>query len=126
MAKSSKKSVDAAANTASPNASTTEIQSPESSRVSAKSPNKILTPAPAKPARKRSARAQKTPAPTKSRKSPVKKKPAPAQVAVSDEEIRLRAYFLAEQRRRDGIEGDSERDWHEARRQLLEEAARPA
>jgi hypothetical protein len=53
----------------------------------------------------------------------VRKKPAPAQVAVSDDEIRLRAYFIGERRTREQIAGDSSSDWLEARRQLMEEAA---
>jgi len=37
----------------------------------------------------------------------------------SDQEIRLRAYFLSERRRRFALSGDAESDWHEAKRQLL-------
>jgi hypothetical protein len=37
----------------------------------------------------------------------------------SDEEIRLRAYFLSERRRRFALPGDADSDWHEAKRQLL-------
>jgi hypothetical protein len=37
----------------------------------------------------------------------------------SDLEIRLRAYFLSERRRRFALPGDAESDWHEAKRQLL-------
>jgi hypothetical protein len=40
----------------------------------------------------------------------------------TDEEIRLRAYFLAERRHRLSLPGDSNHDWIEARRQLMEEA----
>ena len=39
----------------------------------------------------------------------------------SDEEIRLRAYFIAERRMQLRLEGDSTHDWIEARRQLIEE-----
>jgi len=42
----------------------------------------------------------------------------------SDEEIRLRAYFIAERRFQLGLPGDSDSDWIEAKRQLLEETAR--
>ena len=52
---------------------------------------------------------QKTPA-TKAEKSPV-----------SDEAIRIRAYFISEQRERLAIPGDANSDWIEARRQLLAE-----
>lgn len=41
----------------------------------------------------------------------------------SDEEIRIRAYFIAEHRQRLGLPGDSDGDWIEARRQLLSEVA---
>src|SRR5438094_904630 len=37
----------------------------------------------------------------------------------SDEQIRLRAYFISERRRRFGLPGDAESDWLEAKRQLL-------
>jgi hypothetical protein len=40
---------------------------------------------------------------------------------VSDEAIRIRAYFIAEQRERLAIPGDANSDWIEARRQLLAE-----
>ena len=74
--------------------------------------------------------------PTASRKSaPLRrKKSAPAQKAKatmppgggttarpSDEEIRLRAYFISERRRRFALPGDADSDWLEARRQLLSE-----
>lgn len=44
----------------------------------------------------------------------------------SDEEIRLRAYFIAERRIQLSLQGDSDHDWIEARRQLVEEAKRTA
>ena len=40
----------------------------------------------------------------------------------SDDEIRLRAYFIAERRMRLALEGDSTHDWIEARQQLIDEA----
>jgi hypothetical protein len=55
-----------------------------------------------------------------------KKADSPAKVSgPSDEEIRIRAYFLAERRLQLSLPGDSAHDWIEAKRQLLEEA-RPA
>jgi len=74
--------------------------------------------------------------PTTSRKTapPRRKKSAPAQKArvtmpgtettagPSDEEIRLRAYFISERRRRFALPGDTDSDWLEARRQLLSES----
>jgi hypothetical protein len=40
----------------------------------------------------------------------------------SDEEIRIRAYFIAERRLQLKLQGDSAHDWIEAKRQLIEEA----
>jgi len=42
----------------------------------------------------------------------------------SDEEIRMRAYFISERRRRFALPGDADSDWLEGRRQLLSEAGR--
>ncbi len=40
----------------------------------------------------------------------------------SDEQIRIRAYFIAERRLQLSLHGDSAHDWIEAKRQLIEEA----
>lgn len=54
-----------------------------------------------------------------------KKAPSPSLLPEpSDDEIRLRAYFLAERRHQLSLPGDSAHDWIEARRQLIEEASR--
>jgi hypothetical protein len=75
-----------------------------------------------------------TPKPKRKKAAPKKKplatKPAdPKKVSSSasrpepsDEEIRIRAYFIAERRIQLSLQGDSAHDWIEARRQLLEEA----
>jgi len=42
----------------------------------------------------------------------------------TDEEIAVRAYFIAERRLQLALEGDSDQDWLEAKRQLVEEAKR--
>jgi hypothetical protein len=42
-----------------------------------------------------------------------------------EDEIRLRAYFISERRRRFALAGDADSDWLEARRQLLAEGHRP-
>jgi len=42
----------------------------------------------------------------------------------SEDEIRIRAYFIAERRMQLSLEGDSTHDWIEARRQLIEESRR--
>lgn len=47
-------------------------------------------------------------------------KPVPA-IEPSDEEIRIRAYFIAERRNRLDLPGDSNTDWLEAKRQLVSE-----
>lgn len=52
-----------------------------------------------------------------------KKAPSPsARPEPSDEEIRIRAYFIAERRLQLALQGDSAHDWIEAKRQLIEEA----
>jgi hypothetical protein len=40
----------------------------------------------------------------------------------TDEEIRMRAYFISERRRRFALTGDADSDWLEAKRQLLSES----
>ena len=45
-------------------------------------------------------------------------------VEVSEDAVRLRAYFISERRRRFALPGDAESDWLEAKRQLLAEARR--
>jgi hypothetical protein len=61
------------------------------------------------------------------KKSPAKKPAtatAKAPVEPTDQQISLRAYFLAERRHKLSLPGDSAHDWIEARRQLIEEAQR--
>lgn len=80
-------------------------------------------------------RRKSAPAAPRKKKTAPKKKPAPARqppgrakaprdVAAepSDEEIRIRAYFIAERRLQLSLQGDSAHDWIEAKRQLVEEA----
>jgi len=59
-------------------------------------------------------------------KKPSAKTPAKAAVEPTDDQIRLRAYFLAERRHKLSLPGDSNHDWIEARRQLIEESERSA
>ncbi len=58
-------------------------------------------------------------------KAPAKKRAKPIESAPtaepSDEEVRLRAYFISERRRESGILGDARSDWLEAKQQLLSE-----
>jgi hypothetical protein len=124
MAKSSKKSMDAASDTAAPIASSSEVPADAGQPPARKTRAAKSTGASKKTTRKQSgAASRKTTPQTKPRQLPSRKKAAPSQVAVSDDDIRLRAYFLAEERMRKGIEGNSGHDWLEARRQLLAEAA---
>jgi Protein of unknown function (DUF2934) len=81
-------------------------------------PKKKLRAAPP-PTKKKKAAAPK--------KSPAKKPATPTTKAAlepTDDEIRLRAYFLAERRQKLSLPGDSAHDWIEARRQLIAEAKR--
>jgi len=79
---------------------------------------------------KKKTRAAAAPAKKKAPAAPKKlgaKKPAAAPkapVEPTDEQIRLRAYFIAERRHKLSLPGDSSHDWIEARRQLIEESQR--
>jgi len=79
------------------------------------------------PETKRKSRVPKA-ATTKKKASAPKKPSAKARaktpVEPTDDQIRLRAYFLAERRHKLSLPGDSNHDWIEARRQLIEEAQR--
>ena len=73
-----------------------------------------------KPRRKKTA-PKKKPLATKPA-APKKMSPSASRHEPSDEEIRIRAYFIAERRIQLSLHGDSAHDWIEARRQLIEEA----
>lgn len=78
-------------------------------------------------ARKRSsAPARKTATASKKKKAAASKKAKPVEFIIADEDIRLRAYFIAQHRALSGLNGDSASDWLEARRQLFDEASRLA
>ncbi|HEY2101884.1 MAG TPA: DUF2934 domain-containing protein [Chthoniobacterales bacterium] len=72
-------------------------------------------------------RLPKSKLPRKERKTPsrarknAEQKQKSAEPEISDDAIRLRAYFIAEERMRKSIAGDPQSDWIEARRQLLAE-----
>jgi hypothetical protein len=75
-----------------------------------------------------SATGRKSPRPARKKSAPKpakKKAPKPAEQArkaePSEEEIRLRAYFISERRHRLALPGDASSDWLEAKRQLLSE-----
>jgi Protein of unknown function (DUF2934) len=56
------------------------------------------------------------------RKSKISMRPeAGPAAAPSDDQIRMRAYFISERRRRFALPGDADSDWLEAKRQLLSE-----
>jgi hypothetical protein len=126
MAKSSKKSKEATVSEVKSVAPDGEAQNGTERAVSEKvAAGKPIAPV-SKSSRKRPASStRKAATGEKPRKQATKKKPAPAVTAVSDDAIRLRAYFIAERRMQNGVGGDSASDWLEARRQLLAEAIHP-
>ena len=104
---------------------------PGDTSASSSSNGNVNVPAPKKKSRSAgpSAKKQKAPAPKKpavkkQAAEPGSKQANPRPVEPSDEEIRIRAYFLAERRHRLSLPGDSNHDWIEARRQLIEEAGK--
>jgi hypothetical protein len=86
---------------------------------SASRPKSAAKPRGAKPRKTRAARQPRN-------TTSAKRKGPPADVTIPEEEIRMRAYFIAERRMREGIHGNSADDWLEARRQLLVEAGHAA
>jgi hypothetical protein len=86
---------------------------------------RALKPAAAKP--KTVSKAPKTPAAAKAKRGVKPKAPvAPAAPAYTHEDVALRAYFISEKRRSQGLHGDEHHDWLEAERQLVAESAKPA
>jgi hypothetical protein len=71
-------------------------------------------------AKKNGTASAKKPAPKKEGKAQKKSEPASSRPP-TDEEVQLRAYFIAERRHRLNLPGDASSDWLEARRQLLSE-----
>ncbi len=99
-------------------------------REKAKAPKKPIGTKPASKADKpASAIFQTPPAPAASaaKPAPAKRASKPAKAPViSEADISLRAYFLAEKRRNAMLPGDERQDWIEAERQLREESGAPA
>ena len=91
-------------------------------KASAPEPKKKVRAAAAPGKKKKTAAGKKSS--TKQPASSSPKPPTARPVEPTDDEIRLRAYFLAERRHRLSLPGDSNHDWIEARRQLIEEASR--
>ena len=83
-------------------------------------PEAKTTDAASKPKRKKAAPKKKAVA-TKPA-APKKVSSSASRAEPTDEEIRIRAYFIAERRIQLSLQGDSAHDWIEARRQLIEEA----
>lgn len=72
-------------------------------------------------------KAPKAPAAVKAKRATKPKAPAaPAAAAYTHEDVALRAYFIAEKRRAQGLHGDEHQDWLEAERQILAESTTPA
>jgi hypothetical protein len=105
---------------------TAPVRAKKTAAPKAAKTTKSKTAAPAATAvREAAAPAVKTPV---AKKTPARKAAAkaadpikPAAMAISTEDIALRAYFISEKRHREGIHGDSHGDWLEAERQLLAE-----
>jgi hypothetical protein len=72
--------------------------------------------------KKKKAAPKKEKAPSSAKPAASKKAASSKTAGPSDEQIRIRAYFIAERRHRLAIAGDSAHDWIEAKRQLIEEA----
>jgi hypothetical protein len=71
---------------------------------------------------RRASASSKKVAPSKKGARKIRSSVAPATMAgPTDEEIRIRAYFISERRRRFALPGDANSDWIEAKRQLLSE-----
>ncbi len=127
MAKSSNKSKEVTAQEGNPSASGMESRNgsgaaePAKPAVAKKGAAKSAGRAKAS-AKSRNVTSRKGAAGRKPRAKTVPASPAAADAGVTDEGIRMRAYFIAEWRMQNGIAGDSANDWLEARRQLREEA----
>jgi hypothetical protein len=97
---------------------------PAGSAPSAPAPERIVVPkAKAKAASSDSKQKKTTPRKKAAKAASSAQAASPAGPAgPSDEEIRIRAYFIAERRLQLSLAGDSAHDWIEAKRQLIEEA----
>ena len=129
MAKSSKKSKEATAQKSNPAAPGMEssngldtaetVKSPAARKAADKSSGRAKSSGKSRSATRRKAANRSEP-----RAKTAQPSTALGDAAVTDEEIRMRAYFIAEWRVQNGIAGDSAHDWLEARRQLQEEAGK--
>jgi hypothetical protein len=93
----------------------------KSKHVQAESESGVRSPTKKGPRKKSQAKGERP------RKSVAAKSSRPLKPIVpTDEQIRIRAYFIAEKRAQHSIKGDHHGDWLEARRQLLEELGLPS
>ena len=128
MAKTSKKTTDVVS-PASPSAAS--VPTPQNGDGATKPANSTQMKTPAskssvtKPAGKPRATTPPKPSTMRKPRAAGSKKPSAAE-EISEDRIRLRAYFISEDRMRLGRPGSSADDWLEARRQLEEEANRRA
>jgi hypothetical protein len=85
-----------------------------------KTETKTKAAAPVKKAAKPAAK--KKPAAAKAK--PAAKTTKPAAPAYTQDDVALRAYFIAEKRRAEGLPGDEHGDWVAAERELAQESAK--
>ena len=136
MVKSLKKSKEIAAAESFPAAPMTEVQNGNgaAAKPAKETAAKDVAPKPAKSAATRKSVAKgrgttprKTASPRKPRAATSPRKElGKSGVLIPENEIRIRAYFIAERRMREGRPGSSDHDWLEARRQLQDEAGQRA
>jgi hypothetical protein len=131
MAKSSKKSKEIAVPESKPAAPGSAADNGESaSRPETPVRAKGATAKAAKPARSAKSAGKERPKTTAAARKPRagarRKNSGTGEGLVSDEEVRLRAYFISERRVQNGLPGDSAHDWLEAQRQLQDEAGKRA
>ena len=104
------------------------VQSKNEANTDAGSPTEIKATRAPRPRRAmgaqkpRKASAAKTKTKTVPGENLMSRRHAGTAMELSDDAIRLRAYFISERRRRFALPGDVESDWLEAKRQLLAEA----
>ncbi|HEX4665657.1 MAG TPA: hypothetical protein VH207_03575 [Chthoniobacterales bacterium] len=127
MAKSSKKSKAAGLTENKPAAAEPEAQTgngtakPEKPAVAKSAAGKPAKATAKAVGKSRSTTPRKSTAPRKPRASKAANSKT-SEFALSDDNVRMRAYFISERRQQQGLPGDSAHDWLEALRQLQEEA----
>jgi Protein of unknown function (DUF2934) len=128
MAKASKKSKEPVPPASAPAEPVATSQTGNgAAKTPASTPLKATVAKPAKSkvvAKPRAVTARKSSTARKSRGVAPRTKAAAGEI--SDEEIRIRAYFISQERMREGRPGNSADDWLEARRQLEAQARKRA